>query len=371
MQTAIAPHDGVGSVDAAAHPLARPSFEWSVLAAASALVAGTYLDGWAHIHELPETFFTPWHGVIYGSLAAVALILFNQWRVGRRAGHSLRKAMPAGYGLALVGVLTFVFAGGADFAWHSLFGIENDIEALYSPPHVVLATGAALVATAPLRAASLQGRPNRASRWRAVLSATLLLAILSFFTSEMHPFVHPWASAPFKPSFVAPSGLGLPPAPSGGVATTEIVQTLGLVSFVLQALVVVAITLFLIRRWGSTLPAGWLTAFLGLPTLGLSFFHSTPWTVPVALLAGFAGELLFRRLHPSTAAPRALRIFSATLPVLLFSFYFAALFVLDGTWWSVHMWVGAIVLSGIAGWLVSYLAVPPVAPHPDAQVAAE
>ncbi len=34
------------------------------------LVSGLYADGWAHVN-VPglETFFTPWHGVLYGSFA--------------------------------------------------------------------------------------------------------------------------------------------------------------------------------------------------------------------------------------------------------------------------------------------------------------
>src|SRR5258705_9384390 len=52
------------------------------------LAGGLFLDGWAHSHvpEL-ETFFTPWHGVLYSGYAVLALTLVpaQLWR-GRPGG---------------------------------------------------------------------------------------------------------------------------------------------------------------------------------------------------------------------------------------------------------------------------------------------
>jgi len=39
--------------------------------------------------------------------------------------------------------------------------------------------------------------------------------------------------------------------------------------------------------------------------------------------------------------------------------YFLALMLTEGVAWSVHAWTGAIVLAGAAGWLLSYLVLPP------------
>ena len=34
-----------------------------------------------------------------------------------------------------------------------------------------------------------------------------------------------------------------------------------------------------------------------------------------------------------------------------------------GVWWSVHLWAGTIVLTGLAGLLLSMLLVPPLVPE--------
>ena len=55
---------------AALRPAARaiPAgwYQWLFLAATAWLVGGAYLDNWAHAHIATlDTFFTPWHGVLY------------------------------------------------------------------------------------------------------------------------------------------------------------------------------------------------------------------------------------------------------------------------------------------------------------------
>ena len=88
----------------------------------------------------------------------------------------MRRALPSGYGLSLVGAVLFGVGGALDLVWHSLFGIEADVAALMSPTHLLLIGSATLIATGPLRAA--WRRPTRRVGWPAVLSATLLLSVL-------------------------------------------------------------------------------------------------------------------------------------------------------------------------------------------------
>jgi hypothetical protein len=48
------------------YPMSSLSFDWAVTALSVWVVAGLYLDGWAHNHgKVDETFFTPWHAVLY------------------------------------------------------------------------------------------------------------------------------------------------------------------------------------------------------------------------------------------------------------------------------------------------------------------
>ncbi len=62
-----------------AAPVATSAFrDGAVALAGLALIGGLYLDGWAHIHRPGlETFFTPWHGVLYSGflLLAAALVM--------------------------------------------------------------------------------------------------------------------------------------------------------------------------------------------------------------------------------------------------------------------------------------------------------
>ena len=343
---------------------AHPWFEWGVALFATWFVVGLYLDGWAHIYELPETFFTPWHAMIYSGVLGAALVLGGSGFLAWRHGAPWRQALPAGYRLSLLGVGLFLITGIADFVWHLVFGIEADLEALYSPPHLVLAAAGALIASGPLRAAWYQRQANSMTLWRAILSLTLLLAIFSFFTSEAHPLVHPWAYLRLRPLALDASTLGLPALQAGGVGSQELAQTLGMSSILLQTGVLMALLLLMIRRWGAQLPLGWLTFVFALNGVGLGIFHATPWAGLVAGLAGIVADILYRWLQPDVQQPQQLRLWSALVPLVFYSLYFLALQMVGGIWWPIHLWAGGIALAGVTGWLMSYLILPPALPEP-------
>src|SRR5262245_46595254 len=103
-----------------------PRFDWLMAGLGAWLVGGLYLDGWAHIHvpEL-ESFFTPWHAVLYSGYLASAAALVATFSRNRRQGALRSKALPAGYRLSLVGVFIFFFAGVADMLWHIDFGVGD------------------------------------------------------------------------------------------------------------------------------------------------------------------------------------------------------------------------------------------------------
>ncbi|TMC31860.1 MAG: hypothetical protein E6J32_02095 [Chloroflexi bacterium] len=51
---------------------ATTQFEWTVVVLCTWLMSGAYLDAWAHRHLARlETFFTPWHAVLYSGMFAV------------------------------------------------------------------------------------------------------------------------------------------------------------------------------------------------------------------------------------------------------------------------------------------------------------
>ena len=220
-----------------------------------------------------------------------------------------------------------------------------------------------MIASGPLRAAWYQSRTSQPTRWLAVLSLTLLLAIFTFFTAEFHPLVHPWASVRFRPLALTSAELGLPAMPVGGVSSQDMAGTIGMGSILIQSGLLMALLLFMIRRWGVHLPLGWLTFVFSLNAVGLSIFHTTPWAVPVAVLTGVVADGLYRWLQPNVQQPKRFRLWSAFVPVVLYSLYFLALQVLGGVWWPIHVWTGGIVLAGVTGWLISYLIVPLAVPQ--------
>ena len=80
-----------------------------------------------------------------------------------------------------------------------------------------------------------------------------------------------------------------------------------------------------------------------------------------ALAAGLLADLLVWWLKPAKTRPAAFRMFALVVPIVYYSLYFLVLFLTKGIGWSIHLWMGSIVLAGITGLLLSYLLVPPLA----------
>lgn len=168
-------------------------------------------------------------------------------------GIDWRYALPVGYGLSLLSVLIFFIGGIGDMIWHMLFGIENNLEALLSPTHLLLALGWLLIVGGPLRATWQRGSDEVS--WTALgpalLSSTWTLSVLTFFTIYATPFDHLLVGAH------APDGVA--------------VQALGVVSFLLQSALLMGVILLVLRRW--TLPFGGLTLILTFSTALVTVQH--------------------------------------------------------------------------------------------------
>lgn len=318
-------------------------FDWAMAILSAVFVGGLFLDGWAHTHgRVDQSFFTPWHAVFYAGYAATASALVASLLRSHAQGYAWQLAVPAGYGLSLLGALIFAVGGVTDLIWHTLFGIEAGVEALLSPTHLVLALGLGLIASGPVRAA--WRRPEPASGWTVqgpmVLALTSTLSVLTFFTEYAHPLVY------------AAAGRG---HPYGGA------EGLGVASVLLQTWLLVAVVL-LAARIGK-LPRGGLTLIVALNAAAMGFLNFSG-GYPLALVvgAGVGGllvDVLYARLHPSATTPIAWRLFAFGLPATVYLCYFLSLMLTEGIAWSIHLWVGSIVLAGLAGWLLSYLLLLP------------
>src|SRR5919202_3533749 len=64
------------------------------VALAGWLMTGVFLDAGAHIRRLPDTFWTPWHAVLYSGLFACGAFLVATRVAGARAG---RPVLDRGY----------------------------------------------------------------------------------------------------------------------------------------------------------------------------------------------------------------------------------------------------------------------------------
>lgn len=322
-------------------------FEWLVVLSSLWIFAGLYLDGWAHnnIPEQIDGFFTPWHLVLYSGYAVAAAILSLTYIVNLRKGYSWLRALPPAYLTALLGAAIFAIAGNLDFIWHSLFGFEEDVEALVSPSHLSLAVGGVMLMSGPLRAAWQTFHPQEKNMpWSALLSLFIVSGVFTFFTQFSNAFSHPQV-------FVGQPSIG-----------DTYFWDVALISYVLTpTTILMGAILMSVLRW--KLPFGSLT-FLLTGNAALMFlmawrYSHEQWSVLIAgLVGGIVADVLLVTLKPSTERVKALRWFSFLVPALLFLFFFLSLILTDRIWWNSNMWLGMIFFSGILGLGLSWLAVP-------------
>ena len=321
--------------------------DWVVTILSLWMIGGIHLDAWAHHQFDVETFFTPWHGVLYSGFLALAAVLAGTLARNLRKGYAWRRAVPAGYELALLGVAIFMGGGVGDMLWHTLFGIEVNIEALLSPTHLMLALGGALIITGPIRAAWARAESGWKALLPALLSLALLLSVLTFFTSYANPLSDAALAQGQRPN------------------TDDewfLTQGVGVAGILIQAALMMGVILLAVRRWArpeGRLPFGSLTVMLTLSTLLTVSVHEDWRLAPIGVLTGVAADLLQTWLKPTTARPGAFRWFAFVVPIIFYALYFATLALTGGMWWTIHVWAGAMVMAGIVGWPLSYTFVPP------------
>ena len=322
-------------------PRSGARFAWAATLLAALFTGGLFLDGWAHTHgRVDDTFFTPWHAALYGGFLAMALLLVGRAALGvARDSLPWRHAMPDGYGLALAGVALWFVGGPFDALWHEMFGFEANIEALMSPAHAVLALGIGLMASGPLRAAL---RDPQRGGWRdatMILSLTLVVSILTFFTQIGHPVSNMWAARGGWPAMLA----------------------LGIVGTLFTTALWTAPLLLLLRH--DRLRAGATTVVVGVNACAMGFLFERgayPALVVVAIAAAaLVVDIVRAVLRPEGSRPRAFRVFAVALSVTPVLAYFVAVAATSGIMWSTHLWVGVVVYAGGVGWLLSYLVLPP------------
>lgn len=290
-------------------------------------IVGLFLDGWSHRHDKPETFFTPYHLVLYSGFAAAALWSAREAARQRRAGEAF--AVPGGR-LTILAAALIALGGGADMVWHEVFGVEADTEALLSPTHLLLFVGGILLTSGPVRAAwSAPGdvAPTLVEFLPRVVGLALATSIAAFVTQ----FVHPFLADSFRPGDAADVWIG---------------------GLFLQTVVLMVPLLTMLRRW--RVPPGAVTVYVAAVTLlvlGLEAFERWP-VVIAALAAGAVGDALVDRPHALGAA----------VPAVLWAAFFAVVPFTDDFGWTVELWAGATAVAALGGLALAVLAFPPAVP---------
>jgi hypothetical protein len=172
-----------------------------------------------------------------------------------------------------------------------------------------------------------------------LLSLAFLLSGLTFFTQEANPI------ASFAGQMRPATAVTL---------TTE----LGVIGMLFTAALVVGAILPIVAHWH--LAPGALTLIFTVNAILMGFQNARYPVLHVLsmVLAGLVADGLLAWLRPSGQRLPALRLFAFLVPALMFTLYFAAAQLTTGIWWSVHVWTGVVVMSGMVGLLLSLVAAP-------------
>lgn len=393
MSTVTIPRDAL----AGEYPAGGVRFDAWAVALLFVFQIGGYVDGWAHNHfDTIESFFTPWHAILYGGFALSALYLVvPAWR-NHRAGYDWAHSLPRGYFVSLLGVGLFAVAGFCDMIWHILLGVEANIDAFMSPPHIALFTGTLLMLSGPVRSIVSRRDPDRRS-W--ALNGPLIIA-MSCYLLGLSFILQPWlsvgtadASATFGPNsprwtqrvreietvsklptlspgatdvggLHAESGTTIAQATAKSENSKILpyyLQRMGVAAIIIHSALLMGIVLYLVKL--GRVPPGAFTLVIFLAVLGQSLMRelSLPsgfmWPqVVVGLIGGVIADLLYAWWRPRADRPRALYAFAFCVPAIFYLVYFAALLWFGGDlWWSSHMVFGSMLYAGGIGVLLATL----------------
>jgi hypothetical protein len=304
------------------------------------LVGGVLADAWAHTNILAslESFFTPWHALLYGGFAGTAA--WTWWVAFRRRRANARwwaNAWPAGYKLGAIGSLIFLVGGAADMFWHQIFGIETSLRITMSPSHMMLAAGGALVLTSQMRSwwASGEGGLRAVT---GVLSAGLGTMMGTILIAGM---TGANTIAPTR-EYVNVTG--------GGASTTGAAQ--GIQAYMVGTLVILIPVLLMLRRRSTPFVA---TGVAGVIGVFLMVQRQFPMPLSAALVGMIAGAIIadvivYRLdLHRGFDAPTRLPIAGAIIAGLIWAGHLIGLQIGAGIRWPVELWVGVVVLTSVLG----------------------
>lgn len=315
--------------------------------------AGLFLDAWAHsnVPEL-ESFFTPWHAVFYSGFAAtgawILWILWRNYRPGMRL-MDLRDVIPVGYGPAVFALPVFATAGAGDYLWHTLIGIEQGIDILFSPTHLALITSMILILTTPLRTA-WSNRSMVAPTFRQFLPAALSLA----FTASLVLLFAGYADATVFDSAQITKAFSFKKS-DGGSGLAENLAA----SIMVTNLIMVVPLLLISRRFRVPFGVATLLSVVVM-ALGTAVANYTNISTAIGfIVAGVVIDVLMLKLRPSEERLKEYRIFGAAAAFVIWVAFFASAGIDQGVMPTItEMWTGAPIVAALHGLLMAVVLVP-------------
>ena len=138
---------------------------------------GAWIDASAHTYLLDdiETFFTPWHAVLYTGYAFSVFV----------AMYAKNKIRDYKFDVGVLGAVIFGIGGASDAVWHTLLGIETGVEPLVSPSHLMLFLGAFLMLDYIFTARPSMDNLDTAS----VVAVSTIYALVMYITQFLHPYL--------------------------------------------------------------------------------------------------------------------------------------------------------------------------------------
>jgi hypothetical protein len=343
-----------------------------------------FYDGLLHNNtgEL-DKFWSPAHISMYIGLTVlggwIGYVFLRHQPKGRL--EISMKAVPHGYGLALVALPLAALGGPGDFAWHAAYGFENQVDAPFSPTHQMLFLSGALLGGIPLASmwARIGRKPSLQQLWPAVLSMTAVVAMVNFTFMNLLPFF--WAMVPtsafqedllryndaYAPGsgIVHPEGLaeaaahyGDEPFPYYLFANMQVIG--GIMIF---TVVLVASVLYLRRRW--ELPFGSVTLMCSVLSVLFPFFTEFRQLhlIPALIITGLLIDLLVQWLTGSApATPVRARLLGCLIPLAIWIPYELSIAIADGLGWEPTVYLGMLSTTAGVGFGTALLLFPPAVP---------
>ena len=129
-------------------------------------------------------------------------------------------------------------------------------------------------------------------------------------------------------------------------------QGFGAAGILIAATLLAGAVVFARRR--GRLPFGAYTVLVAVPLIMATVLRDEYRFIPAAIGAGLLADLVVRAWPPGRSrVGDALVAF--LIPAMFFALYFATVAATGGLGWSVHLWLGAIVIAGIIGLFVDEL----------------